>query len=120
MMYMLLVIAIIQPFTFQKEHAAEKLMMHLGEQYLTPSSQDFLTHANCNVEPKEKGFPYTPILCSYETSCGITMERIVWHRPFYGAFTSAEPISWNIAETCPQMLKDDIRKDMLEGMKQGE
>jgi hypothetical protein len=126
-LFFLAYLALTDPFAFQKEASARDLILQLGEAYVRPEYQHFTKTAICNFDPASVantisgmgGRPFTAVVCTFQTPCSAEVLRQVWHEPFIGAYTSAEPLSWNIAETCSEMLTDEALAEVQANMQQG-
>ena len=115
-----------EPFHWQQEASAEKLIAHLGQKYVTPKDQHFMNAATCKFD-RPANFsgtmglmtPESLLLCTIPTPCGPPVEQYVWHNRYIGVFTSAEPPSWTIAESCIDMLNPETRASVEASMGQG-
>ena len=114
-----------QPYTFQKEASARSLISLIGHENVKPEFQPMMDAATCRLDkmiPTGIGrpmFPEAALICTFDTPCGKPAERLVWHKRIIGAFTSAEPTSWTIYDTCPEMLNSASLKDVEDFRDQG-
>lgn len=115
MIVVLALLSVWQPLLFQKTHAGESLIESMATSVVTAEDVHFFEDATCafvdtfemlvrlpyQILPAQKT---VSMQCSFETACGETGHRHIFHREFYGAFKPAESFAWTIAETCPAML----------------
>jgi hypothetical protein len=109
-----------EPFAWQKEASARSLVGSLGQEYVLPEHRHFTANADCTFRgyvrfPEDSPMmPQSALICTFESPCNATVERQVWHRQLMGSFTSAEPLSWTIAEVCREMLLPEVLANMGE------
>jgi hypothetical protein len=114
-----------EPFVWQKEDSARDFMSDVGGRYVKPEHQHLMDKATCHMEgPVNMGargpmMPESVLLCMVPGSCGKLIERVVYHNRYVGAFTTAEPLSWTVAETCPDMLRPEVLQEIEMKMDQG-
>lgn len=107
-----------EPMGFQKEASVREFMAQLAEEYVMPEHQHFVRDAKCALNGEMtrainqsdswmKGI--SVIECRAETPCGTTIERPVWHRPFEGAFITADPFWETVGTSCYEMLNESAR-----------
>ncbi len=114
-----------EPFVWQKESSARDFMSDVGSRYVKAEHQPLMENATCRLDgPFNLGargpmMPESALLCTVPSSCGAPIERVVFHNRYVGAFTTAEPLSWTIAETCAEMLRPEVRQEIEMKMDQG-
>ncbi len=114
-----------EPMAFQKEASARDLIGHLGERYVRPELRHFTDSASCKLLPGVSdfagmgGFRFVAIECSFDTPCGETVMRPVWHEPLLGAYVTGDPFWETIGVACPEALTDEAHKEFEDNWQKG-